>query len=69
MSKVFIILGIAFLVVGIVMYLYPSIFSWFGKLPGDIRLQGKAGSVYFPIVSGIVISIILTVLLNLFLRR
>lgn len=69
MSKMFIILGIAFLVTGIVMYLYPSIFSWFGKLPGDIRLRGKSGSLYFPIVSSIVISIVLTVLLNLFLRR
>lgn len=69
MSKIFIGLGIAFLLIGVVLYFFPNIFSWFGRLPGDIRIQGKSGSFFFPVVSSIVISILLTVIINLFFRR
>lgn len=40
-----------------------------GRLPGDIAIEGERGGFYFPIVTMIVISVILTILLNLFLRR
>ena len=40
-----------------------------GRLPGDIAIEGERGGFYFPIVSMLIISVILTVLLNLFLRR
>lgn len=69
MSKLFIGLGIAFVLVGVILYLYPNIFSWFGKLPGDVRVEGESGGLFFPIVSCIVISVVLTIVLNLFLRR
>lgn len=42
--------------------------SWFGKLPGDIRIQGQSGTVFIPIASMIVISIVFSVGLNLLLR-
>lgn len=68
-GKIFILLGIIFLIVGITIVYFPNLFNWFGKLPGDVRLEGKSGSFYFPIVTGIVISIVLTVIINLFFRR
>jgi len=37
----------------------------FGRLPGDIRIEGDNGSFYFPITSSILVSIVLSVLLNL----
>lgn len=40
-----------------------------GRLPGDIFVQKSQGSFFFPITTCIVISIVLTVLLNLFNRR
>ena len=40
-----------------------------GRLPGDINIHGRNWSFHFPLVSGIIISIILTVLINLFFRR
>lgn len=40
-----------------------------GKLPGDINIRKENFSFHFPIVSSIVVSIILTVLLNLFFRK
>lgn len=41
----------------------------FGRLPGDIAVEGERGGFYFPIVTMIVISVVLTILANLFLRR
>jgi hypothetical protein len=41
----------------------------FGRLPGDIAIEGERGGIYIPIVTMIVISVVLTVLLNLFIRR
>ena len=41
----------------------------FGRLPGDIAIEGEHGGIYFPIATMIVISVVLTVLLNLFSRR
>ncbi len=41
----------------------------FGRLPGDIAIEGERGGVYIPIVTMIIVSIVLTVLLNIFLRR
>lgn len=43
-------------------------FGWFGRLPGDVRIEGEHTRVYIPIASMVVVSIVLTLLLNL-LRR
>ena len=40
-----------------------------GRLPGDFVWKRKNTTVYFPVVTSIVVSVVLTVLLNLFLRR
>ncbi len=60
-------LGAAAVVVGLLVA--AGAFSWFGRLPGDIRVEGERSRLYVPIVSMLVISVVLTVLLNLFLRR
>jgi hypothetical protein len=44
------------------------LFPWLGHLPGDIRYQGKNVSCFFPIGTSILLSIILTLLLNLIIR-
>ena len=41
----------------------------FGSLPGDLSFKGSNVSVSIPIVSCIAVSVVLTVLLNIFLRR
>ena len=41
----------------------------FGELPGDIRIGGEGGSIFIPLATMIVISVVLTILLNIFLRR
>lgn len=42
--------------------------GWFGRLPGDIRSEGERGGFFFPITSSILVSIALTVIVNILLR-
>ena len=42
--------------------------SWLGRLPGDIRIERGHTAFYFPIVTCIVVSIVLTLLMSLFRR-
>ena len=39
-----------------------------GRLPGDIRIEGANGSFYFPLTSSILVSVILTIVLNVIIR-
>ena len=42
----------------------PSVgMKWFGKLPGDFRVEGRNATLFFPIATCIVLSLILTALL------
>jgi hypothetical protein len=59
-------LGVAAVVVGLLVW--AGWLSWFGRLPGDVRIERDNLRVYFPIVSMILISLLLTLILNL-LRR
>lgn len=67
-------LGRILLVIGIVLVVVGGLAALgvrlpFGRLPGDIAIEGERGGFYFPIVTMIIVSIVLTVLFNLFLRR
>jgi hypothetical protein len=59
-------LGIGLVIVGVMVKL--GWFSWFGRLPGDIRAGGERGGFYFPITSSIVVSVVATLLLNVVAR-
>jgi hypothetical protein len=48
--------------------IYWGGFSWFGRLPGDIRYESESTRVFVPITSMILISILLTLLLNVVRR-
>jgi hypothetical protein len=67
-------LGRILLVIGLVLVVIGGLAAMgvrlpFGRLPGDIAITGEHGGIYIPIASMIVVSIILTILANLFLRR
>ena len=66
--RLFLILGVLFLLVGGVLYLAGRFNLPLGRLPGDIRIEGKQGSFYFPLTTCILISVVLTALANLILR-
>jgi len=60
--------GIGLFLIGGGMYLASKFGIPFGRLPGDIYIQGQHGSFYFPLTSCILISVILTVILNIIFR-
>ena len=68
MGKLFIFAGIALVIVGVLLHFAPGLLSWFGRLPGDIRIEGERGKFYFPVVSMLIISVVLSIVLN-WLRR
>jgi len=67
-GKALIIAGLVIFVAGVLVLYGPKI-PFLGKLPGDIRIQGQNGGFYFPVVTCIVISVIATIVLNLFFRK
>ena len=69
MAKVFIIVGLLLVTIGIVMGYAPWLFGWFGKLPGDIRIERENGVFFLPLASMLVISVVLSLLLSFFFRR
>jgi hypothetical protein len=60
--------GALLVVLGLVLLLVPRI-PWVGRLPGDFVVRRGPVTFYFPLVTSLVVSIVLTVLLNLFWRR
>ena len=60
--------GIIIFLIGGGIYLASKFGIPLGRLPGDIRIEGENGSFYFPITSSILVSIVLSVLLNLISR-
>ncbi|HET7685296.1 MAG TPA: DUF2905 domain-containing protein [Candidatus Limnocylindria bacterium] len=67
-------IGRVLLVVGLVLVVVGGLAALgvrlpFGRLPGDIAIEGERGGIYVPIVTMIVVSVVLTILINLFLRR
>ncbi|MEJ2513919.1 MAG: DUF2905 domain-containing protein [Gammaproteobacteria bacterium] len=69
MGRTLILIGIAFLVAGVLFTVAPGLFSWFGRLPGDLRIETKTGVIFIPVTSMIVASLALTLVVNLFFRR
>lgn len=67
-GKLLIIAGIFLAVIGGLITVFGKLFP-LGRLPGDIFVQKGNFTFYFPVVSGILISLILTIILNLFFRR
>jgi hypothetical protein len=66
-GKFLVIIGIAIVVLGFI--LWSGIGAGFlGKLPGDIRIEREHGAFYFPIVTCILISIVLSLLMSIFRR-
>jgi Protein of unknown function (DUF2905) len=67
LGKFLMIVGAVVLVLGAILW---SGFAprWLGRLPGDIRIEREHGALYFPIVTCIIISIVLSLLMSIFRR-
>jgi Protein of unknown function (DUF2905) len=68
MARWLIVIGLLLAGIGAALLYAPWLVNWFGRLPGDISIQSGRTRVFIPITSMIVVSIVITVLLNLFRR-
>lgn len=61
-------LGLLLLALGLVWLYAPGLLSWFGRLPGDIRIEREGFRFYLPLTSMVLVSVGLSLLFNLLLR-
>ncbi|OGC36846.1 hypothetical protein A2311_02895 [candidate division WOR-1 bacterium RIFOXYB2_FULL_48_7] len=68
LGRLLIYIGIITVLIGGFFVLVAKV-PWFGKLPGDIVYEREGLKIYFPIATMIIVSLILTLLLNIIWRR
>jgi hypothetical protein len=66
LGPLLIVMGLGIALLGLLVW--SGGLSWFGRLPGDIRIERETVHVYIPIVSMLIVSLVLTLLLNLISR-
>ncbi len=69
MGRTLILIGVVLIVVGVLVTLGERLPIRFGRLPGDIVIRGKNGAFYFPIMTCLLLSIVLSLMMWLFNRR
>ena len=69
LGKILVTVGLALVAVGLALQFAPWLLNWFGRLPGDIDISRDGSRIFIPITSMIIVSLVLTVLVNLLFRR
>ena len=64
-GKYIVIAGGLIILVGLVVYLFADKLHWIGRLPGDIRVEQENFRFYFPVTTMVLLSLVLTLLINL----
>ena len=67
-GKWLIITGIIVVITGLLIYFFHDKLHWLGRLPGDIRVENENSRFYFPVVTMLIASIILTLIINIIKR-
>jgi hypothetical protein len=62
-GKILVVVGLILLIAGIMIWIGGDKFGWFGNLPGDIRVERKNFSFYFPLTSMVVLSVVLSLVI------
>ena len=65
LPKLLVAVGLVIVVAGLLLWALPGKFNWFGRLPGDIRVERENFRFYAPITTMILLSLLLTVVVNL----
>lgn len=68
LARILIVAGIVLALVGALLLLVGKI-PFLGRLPGDIVIRRENWSLYIPLTTSIVVSLLLTLLFSLFFRR
>lgn len=67
-GKYIVLIGGLIVLVGVVVYFFGDKLHWIGRLPGDIRVERPNMRFYFPITTMILLSLLLTLIINLVKR-
>lgn len=62
-SSAMLVVVAGFVMVGIGLLMWTGALSWFGRLPGDLRLGGERTRVFIPITSMLIVSLVLSLIL------
>jgi len=62
-GKYIVIIGVAIVVIGILIYFFHDKLNWFGRLPGDIRIERDNFRFYFPVTTMILLSVLISAIL------
>ena len=68
LGRFLVVIGVVAVVVGVALMLAPRI-PWLGRLPGDFVVSRGPLTLYAPLMTSLIVSVVLTVVLNLFWRR
>ncbi len=67
-AKTIIVLGVVLVIIGIILFFAQKI-PFLGKLPGDILIEKKNFTLYFPLATSILISVFLTLIFSLWSKK
>ena len=67
LGRLLLVVGVVIALLGLIFVLWPGL--PLGRLPGDLRFRLGGATVFIPLATSILLSVLLTLLLNLFLRR
>ena len=65
LGKYIIFIGIILVFAGLLLHFGGDRLKWLGHLPGDIRIEKENFRFYFPVTTMIIVSVLLTVIVNL----
>jgi hypothetical protein len=68
LGKTIVGIGATLIIIGLLVWFAGDRLNWFGRLPGDIRIERPGFSCFFPITTMIIVSIVLSILLSLLSR-
>ncbi|MGE7774863.1 DUF2905 domain-containing protein [Chitinophaga sp. NPDC101104] len=66
LGKQLIMIGLLIVALGIILYFFSDKLRWFGRLPGDIRIEKENVRFYFPVTSMLIVSLVISLLLYAF---
>jgi hypothetical protein len=67
-GKYILLIGAFIVLIGILVYFFHDYLRWIGRLPGDIRVERENFRFYFPLATMIIVSLLITLLINIFKR-
>jgi hypothetical protein len=67
-GKYILLIGAVIVLIGILVYFFHDYLRWIGRLPGDIRIERENFRFYFPLATMIIVSLLITLLINIFKR-